>query len=166
MNSSQPESPVTTVTSVRGRRQAGGRFLCHSARLVLPRFLSRLPDFIRRTTHIRTSPTGATASSWQTTWMTRGSLPSQQTATQQASPATYPRSGICSSPTLILCHSFRHRTSRRFACRPSGFTIGYDASMNSQRPETPNHALQRTAPRVTVAAISYSGVFTPSHLSP
>ena len=30
----------------------------------------------------------------------------------------------------------------------------------------PNHALQRTAPRVTVAAISSPGVFTPSHLSP
>ncbi len=32
-------------------------------------------------------------------------------------------------------------------------------------PATPNHALQRTAPRVTVAAISSPGVFTPSHLS-
>ena len=34
------------------------------------------------------------------------------------------------------------------------------------RPETPNHALQRTAPRVTVAAISGLGVFTPSHHCP
>ena len=37
----------------------------------------------------------------------------------------------------------------------------------SQRPPreraTPNHALQRTAPRVTVAAISYPGASTPSH---
>ena len=31
---------------------------------------------------------------------------------------------------------------------------------------TPNHALQRTAPRVTVAADSGLGVFTPSHLCP
>ena len=30
---------------------------------------------------------------------------------------------------------------------------------------TPNHALQRTAPRVTVAAISSPGALTPSHLS-
>ena len=30
---------------------------------------------------------------------------------------------------------------------------------------SPNHALQRTAPRVTVAADSDLGVFTPSHLS-
>ena len=33
------------------------------------------------------------------------------------------------------------------------------------KPTSPNHALQRTAPRVTVAAISSPGVFTPSHLS-
>ena len=32
--------------------------------------------------------------------------------------------------------------------------------------EAPNHALQRTAPRVTVAAISGLGVFPPSHLCP
>ena len=32
--------------------------------------------------------------------------------------------------------------------------------------ETPNHALQRTAPRVTVAAILRPGVFPPSHLCP
>ena len=32
--------------------------------------------------------------------------------------------------------------------------------------ETPNHALQRTAPRVTVAASSGSNVTPPSHLSP
>lgn len=32
--------------------------------------------------------------------------------------------------------------------------------------EAPNHALQRTAPRVTVAADSSLGVFTPSHLCP
>ena len=31
---------------------------------------------------------------------------------------------------------------------------------------TPNHALQRTAPRVTVAAISSPGVSRPSHLCP
>ena len=31
--------------------------------------------------------------------------------------------------------------------------------------ETPNHALQRTAPRVTVAAISSPGTLTSSHLS-
>ena len=30
----------------------------------------------------------------------------------------------------------------------------------------PNHALQRTAPRVTVAAVLRPGVFTPSHLFP
>jgi len=33
-----------------------------------------------------------------------------------------------------------------------------------QSSSTPNHALQRTAPRVTVAADSYLGVFPPSHL--
>ncbi len=36
----------------------------------------------------------------------------------------------------------------------------------SESTATPNHALQRTAPRVTVAAILRPGVFTSSHLSP
>ena len=35
-----------------------------------------------------------------------------------------------------------------------------------QSERTPNHALQRTAPRVTVAAISYPGVSRPSHRCP
>ena len=47
----------------------------------------------------------------------------------------------------------RHHSSRG---RRSNFAMN----------ETPNHALQRTAPRVTVAAISSPGVFTPRHLFP
>ena len=40
----------------------------------------------------------------------------------------------------------------------------FHVSTESER--TPNHALQRTAPRVTVAADSGLGVFTPSHHCP
>ena len=42
----------------------------------------------------------------------------------------------------------------------------FPLDLDSSNPETPNHALQRTAPRVTVAAILRPGVFTPSHLFP
>ena len=45
-------------------------------------------------------------------------------------------------------------------------SFAHAVPMNPNRPETPNHALQRTAPRVTVAAISGLGVFAPSHLCP
>ena len=36
--------------------------------------------------------------------------------------------------------------------------------IHDRQPTRPNHALQRTAPRVTVAAISYPGASRPSHL--
>ena len=57
------------------------------------------------------------------------------------------------------------------------FTLGHPSRVRASLPKlfsgvcpnpmkSPNHALQRTAPRVTVAAISYPGVSRPSHLFP
>ena len=79
--------------------------------------------------------------------------------------------------SLDVCAVQPMRTSRRTPipvplrslhhCIPSLHSSGQKpSSYRPNRPETPNHALQRTAPRVTVAAGSGLGVFPPSHRCP
>ena len=62
--------------------------------------------------------------------------------------------GLSSSPMRSLTASFSDSSVRAFTSQPSLFRSRGRASVLKRM--TPNHALQRTAPRVTVAAISSS----------
>ena len=66
---------------------------------------------------------------------------------------TLPTHPTANRRSIVCCWRPCDRHSRQFLMRLS------------PNRTAPNHALQRTAPRVTVAAISSPGVFTPSHLS-
>ena len=70
------------------------------------------------------------------------------------------RCSLLSRGSIRLGPSVGHAPARLdiVSLLPSPFT----SPMNPT--ETPNHALQRTAPRVTVAAISCPGASRPSHL--
>ena len=94
-----------------------------------------------------------------------------------------PRSTSPARASVRLAGSFLPAPQPHFAALPSArqhrlplaaersaaltFTRRFAATRQRCRKSerTPNHALQRTAPRVTVAAISYPGVSRPSHLS-
>ena len=63
-----------------------------------------------------------------------------------------------------LLASFSLPVTRPSPASPRVSRFFFHVSSESNR--TPNHALQRTAPRVTVAADSGLGVFSPSHRCP
>ena len=92
--------------------------------------------------------------------------------TSASVPHAFRRSFHAPSTTTATFHRASISRSQRFAAslRSASHSIStstFSATIPTpMRPETPNHALQRTAPRVTVAATSCPGVFTPSHLFP